>query len=236
MCVHTFLVRSPSVYSSVATLTQKQEECRTFPAQQHLFAFLVNSRGGSGVMSWMYEGDGGKSWLLTGRVGPIGVRAGVGGRAVVPQRGVALTAVGWWDRDGAPKLTVRTCRGAEGTCAWNKPAAYWLHRVGEDIMGTYCMRTTSLPGVDKMNHFSVILTLGVSWLLVVIYIFFDVFVVTSAELKRFNNVFFHILKPSTKPLCVFLPFLCIEEGLCKRIVLYFKSSYLKIKHTIKRHH
>lgn len=42
----------------------------------------------------MHEG---KSWrrTLTGRVGPMGIGTGVGGRAVVSQGGVALTAVGW---------------------------------------------------------------------------------------------------------------------------------------------
>lgn len=97
----------------------------------------------------MYEGEGGRSWSLTGRVGPMGVRAGVGGRAVVPQCGVALAAVGWREGDGAPKLTVRTRRRAEGACAWNKPATYWLHR-GEKTQWEH-MTTTSLQSVDKIK-------------------------------------------------------------------------------------
>lgn len=68
----------------------------------------------------------GKRWkrTLTGRVGPMGIGAAVGGRAVVPQGGVALTAVGWREGDGTPKLAVRTHRRAERACAWNIPTTY----------------------------------------------------------------------------------------------------------------
>lgn len=77
--------------------------------------------------------DGGKEWrrALTGRAGPMGVRTGVGGRAVVPQGGVSLTAVGRREGDGTPKLAVRAGRRAEGASAGNKPTTYWLHR-GEE--------------------------------------------------------------------------------------------------------
>lgn len=72
----------------------------------------------------MYEGKRWRRRALTGRVGPMGVGTGVGGRAMVPQGGVALTAVGWRKGEGAPKLAVRTGRRAERGCAWNKPTAY----------------------------------------------------------------------------------------------------------------
>lgn len=60
----------------------------------------------------MYDG---KRWrrALTGRVGPMGIRTGVGGRAVVPQGGVALTAMGRRGGEGTPKLAVRTGRRAQ---------------------------------------------------------------------------------------------------------------------------
>lgn len=58
----------------------------------------------------------------------MGVRAAVGGRAVVPQAGKTLTAMGGGGGHGTPKLTVRTGGCAEGPCAMNKPAAHWLHR------------------------------------------------------------------------------------------------------------
>ena len=63
----------------------------------------------------------------------MGVRAGVGSRAVVPQGGVALAAVGRRERDGASKLAMRTGRRAEGASASarNKPTTYWLHRRGQ---------------------------------------------------------------------------------------------------------
>lgn len=61
----------------------------------------------------------------------MGVGAGVGGRAVVPQGGVALAAVGRREGDGTPKLAVRTGRGAERAGAGNKPTTYCLHR-GEE--------------------------------------------------------------------------------------------------------
>lgn len=85
-----------------------------------MFEFLVNSRGARAVVPGCMKV---KRWrrTLTGRVGPMGVRTGVGGRAVVPQGGVALTAVGRREGDGTAKLAVRTGRR-------NKPTTYWLHR------------------------------------------------------------------------------------------------------------
>lgn len=58
----------------------------------------------------------------------MGVGVGVRGRAVVPQGGVAFTAMGWRNRDGTPKLAVRTGWRTEGTCAGNEPSTYWFHR------------------------------------------------------------------------------------------------------------
>lgn len=62
---------------------------------------------------------------LTGGAGAMGVRTGVGRRAVAPQACVAFTAVGLGQGDGTPNLTVGTGRGAEGTSARNEPAPYW---------------------------------------------------------------------------------------------------------------
>lgn len=74
----------------------------------------------------LYEG---KWWreILTGRVGLMGIRAGVRGRAVVPQSGVALATMGWREGDWTPKLAVRTGWRAERSGPWNKPATHCLH-------------------------------------------------------------------------------------------------------------
>lgn len=82
-------------------------------AQPVTFVSLVKSQR---RCVW-YESEGELRRALTGRVSPMVVRRGaVGRRAVGPERGVAFTTVRWRERDGASKLTVRTCsrRRAEG--------------------------------------------------------------------------------------------------------------------------
>lgn len=62
--------------------------------------------------------DGKSLWrALTGRAGPMGIGTGVGGRAVAPQGGVALTAMGWREGEGTPKLAVGAGRRAQRTRA-----------------------------------------------------------------------------------------------------------------------
>lgn len=158
----------------MAPLTQKPEECKASPAQPRLFEFLVNSRGGRVVVPGCMKV---KRWrrTLTGRVGPMGVRTGVGGRAVAPQGGVALTAVGRREGDGTAKLAVRTGRR-------NKPTTYWLHRREEtkwsQVSGTACDTMS-----DKLIN-GAILTLRVSRLLVFIHIFSYIFGISSEKMKR----------------------------------------------------
>ena len=121
-----------------------------------------------------------KRWrrTLTGRVGPMGVRTGVGGRAVVPQGGVALTAMGRREGDGTAKLAVRT--GGR-----NKPTTYWLHRREEtewsQVRGTEC-DTKSDELIKRAT-----LTLRVSRLLVFIHIFSYIFGISSEKKKKRND-------------------------------------------------
>lgn len=64
---------------------------------------------------------------LTGRAGPVSIWTGVGSRAVVPQGGVALAAVGRRDGEGTSKLVVRTGWRAQRARGWDKPTTYWFH-------------------------------------------------------------------------------------------------------------
>lgn len=141
----------------------KSQRNAKHPALSNIcLSFLLIAGGGSGVIPGCLTVKGGRR-ILTGRVGPMDVWTGVGGRAVVPQGGVAFTAVGWREGDGTPKLAVRTGRRAERTWAWNKPATYWLHRWEE----TWWNHTSTirLPKCDMKSE-KIILTLRVSRLLV----------------------------------------------------------------------
>lgn len=76
-------------------------------------------------LSWSFNSLGGWRGELTGRVGPMAVRARVRARvrsrALVLQRGVTLTAVGRGQGDGG------RAEGA-GARAGEEPATYWIHQ------------------------------------------------------------------------------------------------------------
>lgn len=103
------------------------------------------------VHIWRLRRRKNRKRALTGRVGPVSIGSGVGCRAVAPQGGVTLAAVGRWDRQGTPKLAVRTGRWAQRGRSRDKPAAYWLHGESTGLI-QHCIIHTDKHSFTQFLH------------------------------------------------------------------------------------